>query len=405
MRTFSYKGYDSAGAVRRGLIEALDLKEARDRLMTRGILPEAVEAAGREAAGRRAWNRSQAFNVEARVAFYQELGVLLAAGLPLVNALEILMESPELGVSAARLARVRDQVKEGASLAAALSQAAPEVQAFEKAILEVGERSGGLDGMLERLAQFLDEQKQLRERIISALIYPSIIMVFALLVAVVMLGVVVPSAAAVLAEHSKEPLPALTRYMMLAGRILLWTLPVAVLAGMIGWASLRKRMAGDSVFHAGLDRFCFRLPLVGRGYRLVVNLRCARTLAILLKGGVGLVDALPLAGRSTGSVWIAALMEKEADAVRHGASLADAVRRVPPLAVSLPAWIQAGEASGALEKLLNTAGDAFQHQWNRFAARTLSWLEPALILLIGLFVLLVTLSVLLPIISMNRMLG
>jgi type II secretory pathway component PulF len=145
--------------------------------------------------------------------------------------------------------------------------------------------------------------------------------------------------------------------------------------------------------------------MVGRGYRLVVNLRCARTLAILLKGGVGLVDALPLAGRSTGSVWIAALMEKEADAVRHGASLADAVRRVPPLAVSLPAWIQAGEASGALEKLLNTAGDAFQHQWNRFAARTLSWLEPALILLIGLFVLLVTLSVLLPIISMNRMLG
>lgn len=405
MRTFSYKGYDSTGAVRRGLIEALDLKEARDRLMTRGILPETVEAAGRESADLRPWRLSQTFNVEARVAFYQELGVLLTAGLPLVNALEILMESPELGVSAALLARVRDQVKEGSSLAAALSQAAPEVQAFEKAILEVGERSGGLDGMLERLAQFLDEQKQLRERIISALIYPSIIMVFALLVAVVMLGFVVPSAAAVLAEHSKEPLPVLTRYMMLAGRILLWALPVAVLAGMTGWASLRKRIARDPVFHAGLDRFCFRLPLVGRGYRLVVNLRCARTLAILLKGGVGLVDALPLAGRSTGSVWIAALMEKEADAVRHGASLADAVRRVPPLAVSLPAWIQAGEASGALEKLLNTAGDAFQHQWNRFAARTLSWLEPALILLIGLFVLLVTLSVLLPIISMNRMLG
>ncbi len=405
MRTFSYKGYDSAGAVRRGLIEALDLKEARDRLMTRGILPESVEAAGREAAGHRAWTRSQSFNVDARVAFYQELGVLLTAGLPLVNALEILMESPELGVSAERLARVRDQVKEGASLAAALSQAAPEVHAFEKAILEVGERSGGLDGMLERLAQFLDEQKQLRERIVSALIYPSIIMVFALLVAVVMLGFVVPSAAAVLAEHSKEPLPALTRYMMLAGRILLWTLPVAILAGMIGWVNLRKRMAKDPAFHAGLDRFCFRIPLVGRGYRLVANLRCARTLAILLKGGVGLVEALPLAGRSTGSVWIAALMENEAEAVRHGASLADAIRRVPPLAVSLPAWIQAGEASGALEKLLNTAGDAFQHQWNRFAARTLSWLEPALILLIGLFVLLVTLSVLLPIISMNRMLG
>ncbi len=405
VRTFSYKGYDGAGAVRRGLIEALDLKEARERLTTRGILPETVEVAGSETAGRLQWRRAQSFGVEVRVAFYQELGVLLTAGLPLVNALEILMESPELGVSATLLARVRDQVKEGTPLAVALSQAAPEVQAFEKAILEVGERSGGLDGMLERLARFLDEQKQLRERIVSALIYPAIIMVFALLVAVVMLGFVVPSAAAVLAEHSKEPLPALTRFMMLAGRILLWSLPVAVLAGLAGRAALRKKMAQDAAFRAEVDRLWFRLPLVGRGYRLVANLRCARTLAILLKGGVGLVDALPLAGRSTGSVWIASLMEAEAHAVRHGASLADAIRRIPPLAVSLPAWIQAGEASGALEKLLDTAGDAFQNQWNRFAARTLSWLEPALILLIGLFVLLVTLSVLLPILSMNKMLG
>ena len=157
-------------------------------------------------------------------------------------------------------------------------------------------------------------------------------------------------------------------------------------------------------FRCALDRFYFRLPLIGRGYAIVANLRCVRTLAIMLKGGVGLVDALPLAGRSTGSAWVASLMEREADAVRHGSSLADAIRRVPPLAVSLPAWIQAGEASGALEKLLETAGDAFQHQWNRFATRTLSWLEPALIFLIGLFVLLVTLSVLLPIVSMNKML-
>jgi general secretion pathway protein F len=405
VRTFSYKGYDSTGAVRRGLIEAPDLKDARERLTLRGILPETVETTGDGTTGGLQWRRQGTFGVEARVAFYQELSVLLSAGLPLVNALEILMESPELGVSPALLARVRDQVTEGSSLAVALSQAAPEVQAFEKAILEVGEKSGGLDGMLERLGLFLDEQKQLRERIISALIYPSIIMVFALLVAVVMLGFVVPSATAVLAEHSKEPLPALTRFMMLAGRILLWSLPAMVLAAVAGPAYLRSRIARDRAFHMKLDRWRFRLPLVGRGYRMVTNLRCARTLAILLKGGVGIVDALPLAGRSTGSVWIASLMETEANAVRHGSSLADAIRRVPPLALSLPAWIQAGEASGSLEKLLDTAGDAFQHQWNRFVSRALSWLEPVLILLIGLFVLLVTLSVLLPIISMNKMLG
>ena len=150
-----------------------------------------------------------------------------------------------------------------------------------------------------------------------------------------------------------------------------------------------------------LDQGLFKVPLVGRGYVIVVNIRCVRTLCLLLQGGVGLVEAMALSGRSSGSSWVASLMEVEAESVRHGSTLADAIRRIPPLAGSLPSWIQAGEASGALERLLDTAGTAYQHQWNRYISRTLSWLEPALILCIGLFVLLVTLSVLLPIMSLN----
>lgn len=403
MRTFSYRGYDRTGAIRRGLVEALDVKDAREKLATRGILPERVRPAEVDA-GAMPWRRRDLFGAEARVAFYRELGVLLAAGLPMIGALEILMESPELGVPAALLARVRDRVREGHSLAGALSEATREVQPYEKAILEVGEKSGGLDVMLEKLAAFLEEQNSLREKIVSALIYPAIILAFAVLVAVVMLGFVVPSAAAVLAEQSRTPLPMLTRFMMAAGKALMWSLPFLLLGGLWGLSYVRRRSRREPSFEQALDRQRFRLPLIGRGYGIVVNLRCARTLAILLKGGVGLVEALPLAGRATGSPWIAALMETEADKVRHGSNLADAIRRVPPLAVSLPAWIQAGEASGALEKLLDTAGNAFQHHWNRFAARTLSWLEPLLILLIGLFVLLVALSVLLPIVALNRLL-
>lgn len=405
MRTFAYRGYDGTGSVRRGLIEALDLKEARERLSARGILPERVQPADGASETGLPWRREPTFGVESRVAFYREFGVLLASGLPVVGALEILMESPELGVPPALLARVRDQVREGGTLAAALAAAAPEVQPYEKAILEVGEKSGGLDTMLERLALFLEEQRALREKIVSALIYPAIIMTFAVLVAVVMLGLVVPSAAAVLAEQSREPLPALTRFMMAAGKGLGWGVPLLVAATLLGREYIRRRGAHDPAFLQALDRFRFRLPLIGRGYGIVVNLRFARTLSILLKGGVSLVEAMPMAGRSTGSAWVTSLMETEAEAVRHGSSLADAIRRIPPLAASLPAWIQAGEASGALERLLDTAGSTFQHRWNRFATRTLSWLEPLLILLIGLFVLLVTLSVLLPIVALNRMIG
>ena len=405
MRTFSYKGFDSAGAVRRGLIEAQDLKEAREKLAARGILPQQVEASDAVTTSPFSWRREPSFKGESRVAFYRELGVLLGAGLPMVSALEILMESPELGVAPTLLAGVRDRIREGGSLAAALAAAAPQIRSYERAILEVGEKAGNLEDILERLASFLEEQEQLREKITSAMIYPAIILGFAVLVAVGLLGFVVPAAAALVSEQTNVPLPWLTRFMMMAGRVLMFGLPVVALAVLAGRSYLKQRMVEEPAVRNRLDQFLFRMPLAGRGYAIVVNLRCARTLAILLKGGVGLVEALALAGRSTGSPWVAHLMAREADAVKHGSSLADAIRRVPPLAGSLPSWIQAGEASGSLEKLLDTAGNTYQHQWNRFVTRTLSWLEPALIMAIGLFVLLVTLSVLLPIISLNRMLG
>jgi general secretion pathway protein F len=386
------------------LIEALDIKEARDRLAARGVFPEHIAPAGREAVAR-GGERDRGLGLETRVAFYRELGVLTGAGLPLVHALEILMESPELGVSPELLAMVRDRVREGAGLSAALAAVTDRVRPFERAILEVGEKSGALDAILERLAGFLEEQQQLRERVVSALLYPAIILGFALVVAVVMLGFVVPSAAAAISREVSITLPRLTRIMIGVGRGLVWGLPVAGVAAGVGIWWLRRRLAAQATARLALERWGFRVPLIGRGWGLIVNLRCARTMSILLKGGVPLVEALGLAGRATGSEWVAGELERETNTVRHGSSLADALRRVPILAASLPAWIQAGEASGSLEKMLDTAGDAYQHQWNRFVSRTLSWLEPALIGLVGLFVFVVVLSVLLPIIALNKSLG
>jgi type II secretory pathway component PulF len=146
----------------------------------------------------------------------------------------------------------------------------------------------------------------------------------------------------------------------------------------------------------------FRTPLVQRGYSALVNLRFARTLSLLLGGGVSLVDGVILAGRATGSAWVARLAESGAEALRHGKNLAEAVRAIEPLSASLPGWIQAGEASGKLENLLENAGDRYQQQWDRLISRGLSVLEPLLILAVGLFVLLIALSILLPVMSLNQ---
>ncbi|MEI7436600.1 MAG: type II secretion system F family protein [bacterium] len=402
MRTFAYKGFDASGAVRRGLIEALDLRDARGKLAERGLLAETVNPSESISSLHK---RGGTFKAETRAFVYRELGVLLTAGMPLVSAIEMLIQSPELAEVSNVLAGVRDRVRDGAPLAAAVSDAGREVTALEQAILEVGERSGGLGEMLEKLAGFLEEEQRLRERIVSAMIYPCIILSFAMIVATIMLGVVIPSAGKVLMAQSRVPLPMLTRVMMTIGQAMIWVLPLAIAFGVAGGFSMRRRLRRDADYRMRWDRRLYRLPVVGRGRRLVAGLRCSRTLAVLLRGGVPLVDAVRLAGRATGSAWLGSRVMEEGDALRHGRSLADVFRRVPVLSEMLPAWIQAGEASGSLERMLECAGDAFQHRWERFITRALGVMEPLLILVIGGFVLLVVLSIILPIVSMNKAMG
>jgi general secretion pathway protein F len=144
-----------------------------------------------------------------------------------------------------------------------------------------------------------------------------------------------------------------------------------------------------------------RWPVYRAGSRTLVSLRFSRTLVLLLRGGVSAVDALALAGQATGNAWVADLIRQQADAVRHGVSLSQAIRAVPPLE-SLTGWVKAGEASGDLTALLDKAADRLQQRWQTYLTRTTSLLEPVLILMVGVFVLLIALAILLPVLSLNQ---
>lgn len=391
MRTFQYKGFSTDGKPCKGLVEALNIKDAREKLAAGNVLAEKIVPTGQK----------QKFLPEARAVVYRELSSLLHAGLPMVRALDLMIESPEMDQSQIILASVRDRVKEGASLAQALSDAGKSMSSYEYAIIQAAEQSATVEDMLERLADFIEEQQRIKDRVQGALIYPSIVLVLGLCVAIVMLGVFVPRAQEML-ESNNVPLPPLTRLMTdLGGVIIKWGwVPVSVFAGFIFF--LRSRMKTDKSFAVRINSKVFNVPIWGRGQVMLANLRFSRTLSILLAGGVSVVEGFGMAGRATGSVWIGELAERESEAVRNGASLADAVRRIPPLSDSLPGWIQTGEASGDLVKMLESAGRRYQDRWDRYISRCLGILEPTMMLLIGGFVLLVALSILLPVISVGK---
>ncbi len=391
MKTFEYKGYNTAGQVKKGLVEALDIKDAREKLAETGILAEKVTQTGRQLK----------FSVVTRSIIYRELSALLDAGLTLVDALEILVSSPEIKEARFGLAGIRDRVREGASLAESFVAASFSVTGFEASIIEAAEKSATVSSVLARLADFLDEQEELRQSIRSALVYPIIVMSVGICVAILMLGVLIPRTRDLLSSGQAE-LPLLTSIMMSAGQLLThWGIPLlAIIAAAI--YIFRRKLKQDSGLRTKWDRKIFKFPIIGSGYTLLVNERFCRTMAILLDGGVSLIDSLVISGRATGSEWISALAEAESENIRHGDKLSNAIERIPPLAEFLPGWIRVGEAGGGMAKLLSSAAQRYGLQWRRFLKLRLSFLEPLILLFIGGFVLLITLAVLLPILNLSK---
>lgn len=399
MTTFEYSGFDGQGRARRGLVEADGAKDARKRLAAEGILAERVQAAGgkpRRAAGRKA------FGMEARTMFYRELASLLQAGLALVPAMEVILQAPELDRTRAMLAAARDLVREGVPLSGALERATGNgLTAFESAVLAVGEKTGGMGEALTELADFLEEQERLRGKLATTLLYPCVVAGMAVVLGGGVLTFMLPMVQSLFAEAHLE-VGGLTAGLLVAGRVLGWLLLGGAAAAAAGTWFVRRRAAGSAAVRVAVDRRLWGLPVVGKGRRDLASLRFVRVLEFLLKRGVGLVEAVPLAGRASGSAWVAEEAAREAEALRQGKALADVVRGIRPLHPSLAAWVQAGEAGGDLPGLLKNAGNRFQQSWDRLAARGVMGLEIGMTLAVGLCVALIALAVLLPILQINK---
>ena len=399
MTTFEYRGYDISGHPRNGLIEAMDPKDARKRLTAQGILAETLQAA--EGAAARRIGRSAAFRADTRTLFYRELAALLGSGIALVPALEVILQAPELDQSRTLLAAVRDNVREGRPLSAALAAVSKRVTAFEQAVLEVGERTGGMNEALDRLAAFLEEQEHLREKLATALLYPCVVVSLAIVIGGLVLVFMLPLVQRLFLESDLR-LPLLTRFMLAGGRIFGLLLLVLAAAGAAGLVWIQSRLRRDEAWRIRLDRRLYAIPLAGGGWCNLASLRFVRVLGLLLDLGVGLIESVPLAGRASGSAWLADCARRETAAMGQGKPLAEVIRGIRPLHPSLAAWVQAGEAGGNLPGLLDHAAQRFQQGWDRLATRGMMLLEIGITLAVGLFVTLVALAVLLPVLQMNK---
>ena len=400
MSSFRFEASDATGRIEKGLVEADSAAAARQALRSRGLIPLAVDDV-KETGQRAARRLRRRFSDSELALVTRQLASFLAAGLPVAQALGATIDQAEEPAVRDTFAAVRSDVFAGHRLAEALAQFPREFPEVYRATVAAGEDSGELAGVMERLAQYLEDRQALRGKIAGAFIYPAVVTLVAFVIVIFLMTYVVPQVVEVF-RQSRQALPWPTRFLLGTSELVrvggVWALLAAVAAafGVRAWLRIPARRLA---WHG----FLLRLPLFGRILRGVDTARFASTLSILTGAGVPLLRALEAARATLGNSVLAAAVVQIIEQVREGGTLSGALARskvFPPVLVHLAA---SGESTGQLSTQLERAAANLSREAERRALALSTLLEPLLILAMGGIVLGIVLAVLMPIIEINQL--
>jgi len=407
MAFFSYKASDSSGKVVTGVLEAEAEKVAAGRLQEMGYMPIRISPQ-KQGLNDYMGNLRRFLKIGGRrirlaelAAFTQDFSFLLASGLPVDRALAIQAQVLENTVFRDLVDDLLRRVKGGAYLSDALARHKEVFSELYRNMVKTGESAGRLAESLGRLAGFLKDMQELRNHIVSALIYPVFVLVVSGLSIVVLLAFVIPKFSVIFSDTGQAvPLP--TQILLLSSELLRSTWLFLVI-GIIGLVFMIQRYARTAGGRARMDRYKMAMPFVGNLLREMEVARYARTLGVLLSSSVPILQALSMAEESINNRTMRGAMLKITERVREGDSLSVALRAVegfPQLALQM---IVTGEETGQLEQMLLRVADHYENTMREMIRRLISLLEPVIILIMGFLVGVIVISMLLGIFSINEL--
>jgi len=406
MPAFSFEALQADGVTRKGVIEADSVKSARTQLRTQQLVPLAVTplAVDTPLSDTPWWNRSigggRAFSASALTVWTRQLAGLVSSGLPLERALAALSEEAEEEKQGHLVASIRAEVNAGSSLARALALHPREFSPIYTAVIGAGEQGGHLSLVLEQLADDLEDQQNLKAKLIGASLYPAIVSLVAMAIVVFLVTSVVPQVAGVFAG-GKQKLPWLTTAMLSFSdfvRTYGW-----VMLGLLAAFTLTLLKAlKQEAFRLRFDAAWLQLPLIGRlsvGYNAA---RFAGTLGMLANAGVPILRALQTAAETLSNRAMRADALEALVLVREGAPLAMALSQKKRFPGLLSMFARLGEQTGQLPLMLQRAAKQLSGEVQRRAMALATILEPLLIVAMGGVVMVIVLAVLMPIIQLNQ---
>lgn len=406
MSVFAFRGIESAtGKTVKGYRDADNQKVLRALLRRDGILlTSATEEAEQEAKKKRDidllafMKRPTTADVAVMT---RQLATLVRAGIPLVESISALVEQTEKESLIKVLSALREDLREGTAFNKALSIHPKVFPSLYVNMVAAGEASGTLEAVLERLADFMEDQARLRGKVSSALAYPVLMTIIAGLMVGALMVTVVPKVTGIYANLGQE-LPWYTQLLIFVSNTLadFWWLIIAVIAGAI---YAFRRWVKTEEGRLRWDRILLELPLFGRLNRLVAVARFSRTLSTLLSSGVPLLTAMEIVKNVLENKLLESVVKAATGSIREGESIAEPLKRsgqFPPMVTHM---IAVGEKTGQLENMLENVSRAYEADVETKINTLTGLLEPLVLVVMGLMVGFIAMSILMPLVQMNNM--
>lgn len=406
MAAFEYVVLDDKGRERKGVAEGDTARQVRQSLRDKGLIPLQISAASKkEEAGTQSSASPGLFqrgiSTTELALITRQLATLVQAALPLDEALEAVARQSEKQRIKSMIYAVRARVLEGHTLATGLGDFPRVFSDLFRATVDAGEKSGHLDTVLVRLADYTENQQELQGKVRQALIYPAFLSVFAVAIVIFLMTNIVPQVVSVF-EDIGQDLPGLTKMLIaISDFVIAYGIYMLLLfiAAVIGIKVLLKKPYYKERYH----RLLFRIPLIQRLVRGLNTALFTRTFSILTGSGVTVIESMRISAQVVGNLPMRHAVLEATERVREGSNIKNALdqsKLFPPMTLQL---IASGESSGKLEEMLDRAATQLEREQVTLIAYIVGIFEPAIILTMGLLVLMIVLGILLPIFDLNQL--
>lgn len=407
MAAFDYLAVDAKGVKKRGVIEGDSARQVRTKLRQQGLMPlkvsEVADNKSTKSKLKKITASRQKMSIGDLTLVTRQMATLLSAGIPIDEVLAGVANQSEKPRVKSILLGVRGRVVEGHTLADAMDNFPNSFPLLYRTTVQSGERSGKLDMVLKKLADYTEEQHRIRQKIQQALVYPSLMTIVSVLVVVFLLIYVVPQIVNVF-NQTNQALPTVTTT-LIALSTFLKSYGLYLVVGIIVLIFLFFRAMRRIKFQRKVHKLILRIPLIGKNYRIINCARYGRTFGILNSASVPVLEAMKAASKLITLVPMREAVEACADKVREGTNIHIALEKTGYFPAMFLHLVASGENSGKLEEMLDKAAQSLENDVEMIIQNALTLFEPVMILVMGGIVLYIVLAIMLPIFNLDQFNG